>query len=456
MSKSRKHSHLALKIKRGSKIQERWLRANQKLTIGHGTNNDIIVYGDRMPKSHTLIEFDSNSFTLNITEEMSGEIRYGDSSIHFSDLIKHEILPRKGRFYILHIKFGRSGYVKIDDAEIHFLFDSADGSLKTIPGYSWTKATLASLSKDIIFKLLFTIFMSLEILLGIYLGKIEIPPEQPPDIAKVPERFAKFIIQRPVEQPKTTIVSDNGTASAESEGETEESGQRKRKKRSGGGGGDKDGESLPVTSRGLLGLIGGTGSSGSTSTAADFLIGEGLVQELDQMLGKKPLIKGKGSGVGSGTGNGVGSGDGLDDLMSIGLSGGIDDLLSDVGGVETVGMSKKTVVNIELPQKIRGSQTAMGLRSPENVMALINAQQARIEYTYNKYLRDNPNLRGKISLDVTLEADGNISKVVVVSTDIINTDFVNDIVRIIKRIKFPPITEGAVTINLPFVFNRFD
>ncbi|OGB98849.1 hypothetical protein A2V82_07920 [candidate division KSB1 bacterium RBG_16_48_16] len=432
------------------------MRANQKLTIGHGANNDIIVYGDGMPKSHTLIEFDAKAFALNISGEMSGEIRYGDSNIHFRDLIKHEILPRKGHYYILHIKNGRSGYVKIHDAEIHFLYDGADGSLKTIPSYSWTRATFSSLGKDVIFKLLFTIFISLEVMLGIYLGKIEIPPEPPPDIAKVPQRFAKFIIQRPAEQPKTTIVSDNGTASVESEEETEESGQKQQQKRSGGGGGDRDGESLPVTSRGLLGLIGGTGNSGNASAAADFLIDQGLVQELDQMLGKKPLIKGKGSGVGSGTGNGVGSGDGLDDLMSIGLSGGIDDLLSEVSGVETVGLSKKTVVNIEQPQKIRGSQTAVGQRSPENVMARINAEQARIEYTYNKYLRDNPSLRGKISLDVTLEADGSISKVVVVSTDITNTDFVNDIVRIIKRIKFPPITEGDVTINLPFVFNRFE
>ena len=140
----------------------------------------------------------------------------------------------------------------------------------------------------------------------------------------------------------------------------------------------------------MLGLIGGRGRIFPFPALLwDFLIDKGLVQELDNLLGKKSLHKNKnGVGRGNGTGSGVGSGsgDGIDDLLDFGLSGGIDDLIGDEG-VEKVSLSKKGKVNIQTPGRVRGSQAAMGQRTADAVMAVINSQQGRIMYQYNKYLR---------------------------------------------------------------------
>ena len=55
---------------------------------------------------------------------------------------------------------------------------------------------------------------------------------------------------------------------------------------------------------------------------------------------------------------------------------------------------------------------------------------------------------------MTIEANGRVSKVDVVESSISNQDFIREVLNILRRLKFPPIQEGSVTVNVPFVFNR--
>ncbi len=125
-----------------------------------------------------------------------------------------------------------------------------------------------------------------------------------------------------------------------------------------------------------------------------------------------------------------------------------------VDEVESVDLQKKGNVNISRPRQMRGSETARGQRSAENVMQVINAQYGRIMYTYNRYLRQDPNLAGKISIDLTIAAGGRVANVQVLENTLGNDAFIRDVIAILRRLTFPPISEGDVTVNLPFVFNR--
>jgi len=458
MANLHKNSILTAKIVQGNKVYEVIIKPNEKLTIGRSPDNDIVVYDDAYPKKHTLIECKKHFCRLNITTKMGGEIKYNDSHLNFRDLFVHDLLPQKGNFYNLQFTHGRSGSIRVADADIHFDYDGIKPQhLKGLPSYKWNKSYSKSLTRDLLFKFLFVAFFSLEIVLGIALKGIELPPIEPPDLEKVPERFAKFLIKKPAPPLETDLVSTTGTGDNGTDEETTEgSTQANKEKPSVGGSGDGDSDT-PVVAKGLLGLIGGTGSSDNASATADFLIEQGLVKEIDDLLGNQKLRKTKGTGKnGTGSGNGVGSGGGggVDDLLAFGMSGGIDDLLSDVEGVEKVALKKKGKVNIQQPQQMRGSQAARAERTAESVMAVINSQQGRIMYTYNKYLREDPNLRGKISVDVTIAADGSVSNVKIVESDIANQNFIRDIINILRRLKFSKIQEGSLQVNLPFVFNR--
>lgn len=440
---------LSIKIQNQQSQLERTLAARDKLTLGLSPDNDITVFDSDFPKSHPLIEHNGSSCRLYIHPKMKGAVRYQDSTLAFQDLIVQDLLPRKGNFYILDFSQGRKGVVDIGDTRVGFLFEKAPIASSGLPTYSWGAATRRALAKDLLFKFLLVIFIALEVMWGVHIRNVELPPEEPPESAVVPQRFARFMLQQePVAPPiESTLANNSGQTSddaessddASSESNTESSGTSREK---------------AVASAGLLGLIGGSGSSENASAAVDFLLDQGLVKELDELLGTQTSLQSGRVGRNRNGGTSSSSGDGLDDLLDFGASGGIDDLIADDAGVQKVNLEKKGDVNIETPQSMRGSEAARGQRSAESVMSVINSQHGRVMYTYNKHLRQDPNMRGKVSVDVTIAANGRVTDVQVVESTIQNADFVRDLLTIIRQLRFPSISEGSITVNVPFVFNR--
>ena len=446
---------IALKIKDAHGEYEKTLHPNERLSVGRALDNDIVVYDDNFAKKQTLLECKNNSGTLFLTNNITGEIRYHESRLRFQDLLVQNILPQNGEFRTLQFSPGQSGIVHVGDKEVLFKFNGASTHTSQLPDYTWKKAAKKSIFRDALFKVLILLFLGAEVYWGFFLKSVDLPPQQPPEPEKVKDRFARFVIRRPEtrEQMGIAVQTPQGQDASESEAaETSESEsqQSQQRRRPGGGRGNQSVESV-----GLLGLLSGSGESQHSSQAADFLIDKGLVKELDEAMNVGTLQTGSGrSGNGAGSGN---TDDELDQLLQEGLQGSmgnIDASLPENDGVERVALKKKGQVNIQQPQNIQGSEQARGERSAKSVMDVINAHYGRIMYTYNKYLRQNPSLRGKISIDVTIAASGRVSRVKVVESSIDNPNFINDILSILRRLNFERIDSGSITVNLPFVFNR--
>ena len=448
-----KNKQAKIKIQQAGRLQQRILRKGDRITIGMNPENDVVLVGKSVPRKYVLLERRNSNCILNLRPGMDGQIWVDKSCLTFSDLLAHDLLPKRGDSHILTVPPGREGFIKVGDAHIEFTFVESEQKTSGLPSFGWAKASRNASGRDLLFKFLLTLFIALEAVFHLSIRGIEIKEPERADITKVSERFAKFVVQPP---PKEVIESPTGTngatTGASEEGKKSETSTKKKSKApKRGSGGDK-----PVSMKGVLGLIGGLGDSQQNSDAIGFLIDQGMVKELDQMLGNATLKAGRGNGRGSGSGIGDGTGDVFDDILAVGSAGGIDDLISDVDGVETVSMKKQGRVEIQQPSKMTGSQEAMGQRSPESIRAVINSQEGRIKYTFNKYLRRNPNLRGKVSLDVTIKADGSVGRVTLLESTVGDPDFVRDIMNIIRRLKFPAIAEGEVTVNLPFVFQRIE
>lgn len=230
-----------------------------------------------------------------------------------------------------------------------------------------------------------------------------------------------------------------------------------------------------VSRLGMLGMLARVvpiSDKDRSKRSTSLLIDENSLDELDRLLSQAPLQRGGGGlgdgvsglgGNGQGYGSGQGNGSGyevpdqvvLDDFKFKDLSN-VDELINDDRKLESVQLEKKGQVNIQPPSKMHGSQAAMGQRNAESVMSIVNSQQGRIMYTYNKYLKTDPSMSGKVSMDVTIEATGVISSIAVVEANISNQNFVSELVNIIRRLRFDPIPEGSLTVNLPFVFSRVD
>ncbi|MBN1558642.1 TonB family protein [candidate division KSB1 bacterium] len=445
---SKNRHRLSIKIKDSRGVLERTLAAGEKLTLGLSSKNDVTVFDSDYPKSHILIENRGSSCLLYIHPKMKGAIRYQQSTLAFQDLIVQNMLPRKGNFYICKFSHGRKGVVDIGDTRVGFLFDGAPPGDKGLPAYTWLKATRKAFTKDLVFKFLLAAFVALEVMWGFRLKNIDLPPQEPPAIENVPQRFARFMLrQDSVTSPAQAVVDDGAQTASESETEAES--QRSD------AGGQSRGKEKSVSSAGLLALIGGSGPSDNASATVDFLLDQGLVKELDDLLATQTALKSGRIGH-SRNGANAGSGEGLDDLLEFGMSGGIEDLIADDAGVEKIQLEKKGDVNIETPTAMRGSEAARGQRSAESVMDVIKSQHGRVMYTYNKHLRQDPTLRGKVSLDVTIAADGRVANVQVIESTIQNIDFIRDLLTIIRQLRFTAISAGDVTVNVPFVFNRVE
>lgn len=433
---------LNVKIEQAGKISYYRLAKNGKLTVGKHPNNDIVLYGDHFPKRHILLSEKNNHFQIRLKNYMRGEVRAGESRLSFKDMIAHNLLPIKGGGFLYLITQNKEGYVVVGDAKISFRF--AKGNTRNthplaVPGfkgYSWFYATSRELGRDLPFKAIVLFFVLFHALMLNYMSKHARDFEPPLSVTKVPERFAKFVVKT----PSTTKEVDKPVARSTEEGATSPA---EKANRSSAEESSKE-EAIPEA-QGILGLLTGTGATDYSSNMIDFLLDKGLVRELDEVMTNSKLQVGKGTTTS----------EDLDKLISLSEVGsGIDDLLEDINQVESVSLGEKGQIEVERIGKMTGTPGAAGKRSEESVRAMMLAYTGRLTYIYNKYLKRDPELRGKIVVEVVIEADGAVSNVRTLSSTVNNREFELEILNVIRRWEYEPIDQGTVIVTYPLVFNK--
>jgi outer membrane biosynthesis protein TonB len=138
-----------------------------------------------------------------------------------------------------------------------------------------------------------------------------------------------------------------------------------------------------------------------------------------------------GFGIGSGSGNGYGNGDG-----------------SGVGIVRV----ESNIANLEESSRPLSDGLSAG-RTDEEIQIVFDRYKAALYRIYNRELRKDPTLRGKILLRISIEPDGAVSMCRMESTDLASPVLVAKIVERIKRFNFGP-KEGVpkMTILYPIDF----
>jgi hypothetical protein len=138
-----------------------------------------------------------------------------------------------------------------------------------------------------------------------------------------------------------------------------------------------------------------------------------------------------GFGIGSGSGNGYGNGNG-----------------SGVGIVRV----ESNIANLEESSRPLSDGLAAG-RTDEEIQIVFDRYKAALYRIYNRELRKDPTLRGKILLRISIEPDGAVSMCRLESTDLASPELVAKIVERIKRFNFGP-KEGVpkMTILYPIDF----
>ena len=313
------------------------------------------------------------------------------------------------------------------------------------------------------------------------------------EIARIQEQFANFIMAE--EEREGTQVSEfigtTETAAEPETGETAETETAERPEpeqaqpRSEGRGGEAGTEGGPsgiretprqsrqaqaearrqsreaasrsVSSKGLLGLLTGTGNTATGNAVQDVLgggiNGGGGNRDLDQILSSVDGLQTRGS---SGMGGVGGSGSDIGGIRGS-RSGGqasIDDLVSERSDLATASMSRRGDLIVENPSDVVGRGNKSANRSPEAIREILLGHIPAIQYCYERELKRNPEFKGKLSVRITVSAEGHVTAAEVLSSSL-NTRVDRCILARIRLWRdFKPIdpAEGSITFRQVYTF----
>jgi hypothetical protein len=161
-------------------------------------------------------------------------------------------------------------------------------------------------------------------------------------------------------------------------------------------------------------------------------------------------IQAKGGSIGGISNAGVSRNIGNGNVDRLGGGGGGigDGTGSGVGYVQV----ESAIANLEESSRPLSDGLAPG-RTDEEIQIVFDRYKATLYRIYNKELRKDPTLRGKILLRISIETNGTVSMCKVESTDLASPELVAKIVERIKRFNFGP-KEGVpkLTILYPIDF----
>lgn len=327
-----------------------------------------------------------------------------------------------------------------------------------------------------------------------------VPEYSEKEIARIQERFASFVLKTEVrgrrETTISTAVAGGGAASDEEivdeeiggggtgEGEGTGTGEGSGSGTGEGSGGSGSGEvrrisrveaaearrrtreeiSRMVSNRGILGLLTGTGSAAEgkavSSAFNESVGGSGTGEDLDQILSSVDGLRTQGipgsggRGGGGGGEGGSGGGGGLRGERS-GRKATIDDLVSDLGSVQSQTLTRKGELRVEAPTEVTGIGRKSIYRSPDAIQEVLISHNAAIRYCYERELKRNPTLKGKIMVRITIGANGAVKDATIVSSTLNSERVERCILARIRLWKdFKPIdeAEGDVTFRQVYTF----
>jgi len=269
------------------------------------------------------------------------------------------------------------------------------------------------------------------------LVRVETPEHQ--DFTQLSPRIASLLIKPPPPPPKEAVKKAEEGPPAEATG-AEKKDKTEADKKPSKSNVEPTPEQVAKRNRqvamrsGLLKLLAKKSPSGSALSSSDKLLSGGTLR--------------------TATNTNYGSGlrpSGAEDPGS----GGIDQLIGELGGkVEGIRLADKQSTAIENPIQLKDTEGKAVGRPYESVAAVVDGLKGWIRFIYNKALRENPDLKGVVTLEFTITKEGNVTNVSVASTTLKYPPIEEALVKRFKLLKFPASPKsGSVTVVYPITFS---
>jgi outer membrane biosynthesis protein TonB len=455
-------------IQGGKIVEERLLRKRQKVTIGLSPRNTFVLPLGTQNKSHVLFDVQGAAYELTFTDEMDGRIAVNGSVLDFKGLRDKGLARRKGAEWRLPLQQDARGKVILGDVTVLFQFvvpppTPAPPKLPAVARGGWVK------SVDWVYTAIIAAVGVADLAFIGYMKTLEIKKE-PPKLENLDARFARLLVPELVkqpEQPKTpTGPATKATTEVAKKG-ADEGPKKPARKPPRANGEDSvakaksDARGMAdikekVGKTGLLGVLASAEGSGTTDKAvADVFQEGGIDRDLDssfkkaESLGVAQTSLARGRAPKGGGGEGVGSTETLDENKVAGVGGG-----SGRGRVKRVKVERQE--ERKLPKASLGlgrAEVEGGEVDAEVVVKAISRRRSAILDCYERALKRNPDLKGKVTIKFTIGPTGAVVEISAPGNTTGDSEVAACIVSRVRGFRFPkPKPEGSsVTVEYPFI-----
>ncbi|MBW2646727.1 MAG: TonB family protein [Deltaproteobacteria bacterium] len=478
---TKKHKKYALQISitRKSGKSQRLLVVKRALTAGQKKKNDIVI---QCPlKRFNLLKKRGNGYELFVPDGITGIIRANKTEpVPLDSLRKLNLLPKKRHGHILPISLGTKAELTFENCRLNLEYVPVPPP----PPRTKTKTTLpkkyhfGSLARDQKqFWTMFLISFFVHVSFLLYCETIPLPSAHQTTLSDVPERFVQLIIkpksiiplekklQKPLtldkSKPKVTKKSASKKESKKTaktttkqKGKTEKTASSNQKPSLVA---QKSDQGIPMdkqidfNSIGILGQI-SSGASSQSQSVIDSQLGllaANVIAGGDTILHQVEKIVPKGEAIG----------DPYDDLLfgeastSL-LDQEIDSLVTKHQETDIVELPTRGDVGLQKITDIKTSGTENKLRTSEVILEMAASHKASITQCYNHALMLDPNLNGRVVVEFTITAKGEITEVKIIASTLnhVNTGLEECVINMIKHWTFTEIPQGTTTVVYPFVF----
>nr|ADI21619.1 hypothetical protein [uncultured myxobacterium HF0130_06F04] len=436
-------------VQRGKVIEEKRCPAKTPMTIGSSARNTFSVSDPSLPASHELFAFNQGHYELVLPEGMTGQISVDGSSapVDVKTLKAQGIIKKKGSGYVLPLNEKHRGKVALGELTIIFQFVVPPPEP---PAPRLPPAAKGSITQQIDWNFAAILAVSLVIhTSGVFYAE-NAPKPEPISLETMDDRFAAIIVpDKPKDEPKKKKKpkkkKDDGKKSDKksAEAKAKEDEPKERPKREAPKTKEEAQERAAVKAKarealagkGILAVLGAKGGAGSA--VADVLSEGGIGKDLDSAFEGVA-----GVGVATAGSGRTKRGGGTGEAASIG------GLATKGGGKVGAGKKKKRrVVGMKM-----GAIEADGSLDSAAIGKVVRRGQKAVQACYEKELKRDDSLSGKVEVEVTVGEDGKVSDVYI--DDALGSSSLKGCIKSrVKRWRFPKPDGGEVTFSFPFIFS---
>jgi TonB family protein len=293
--------------------------------------------------------------------------------------------------------------------------------------------------------------------------RTKLPPPEELTLEKIPERFVKLIIDKPlpptpkkqaqekaqnantkapVEEP--TLIAEEKKAVTEEqkqvlkekavEAVSQRSSRVEQKLRTVGVLGILTGQGATAKGPAVLDVLGSTNNRKERFQDLEMALSDmkGLKKTTDVEVLNQKLVSTK--------------------EVKLSNKENIDDIIAGMGSAKTMQLEKVGNFIIQRPESVEGAGSTSAKRDDRAINTVVSTHKASIKLSYEKFLKRDPTLSGKVTVRFTISALGQVTSVTIIENTTGSDELGQEIIRKVRLWQFEAVSEGDVTVTYPFVF----